>query len=52
MAKLVSKTYGEALYEVCLESGQDKALALMEEIKCIQGLLRENPQFDEIGRAS
>ena len=48
MAKLVSKTYGEALYEVCLESGQDKALALMEEIKCIQGLLRENPQFDEL----
>ena len=48
MAKLVSKTYGEALFEVCLESGQDKALALMEEIKCIQGLLRENPQFDEL----
>ena len=45
MAKLVSKTYGEALYEVCLESGEDKALALMEEIQCIQ---EQNPQFDEL----
>ncbi len=48
MAKLVSKTYGEALYEVCLESGEDKALALMEEIQCIQKLLEQNPQFDEL----
>ncbi len=46
MAKLVSKTYGEALYEVCLESGEDKALELMEEIQCIQKLLEQNPQFD------
>ncbi len=48
MAKLVSKTYGEALYEVCLESGEDKASELMEEIKCVQKLLKENPQFDEL----
>lgn len=48
MAKLVSKTYGEALYEVCLESGEGKALELMEEIRCIQELLKANPQFDEL----
>ncbi len=48
MAKLVSKTYGEALYEVCLESGEDRSLALMEEIQCVQELLEQNPKFDEL----
>lgn len=48
MAKLVSKTYGEALYEVCLEAGEDKAPALMEEIRCVQDILAQNPQFDEL----
>jgi len=48
MAKLVSKTYGEALYEVAMESGEDKALELMEEIRCISELLEQNPRFDEL----
>lgn len=48
MAKLVSKTYGEALYEVAMESGEDKAVALMEEIRGIIEILKENPKFDEL----
>jgi F-type H+-transporting ATPase subunit delta len=48
MAKLVSKTYGEALYEAAMESGEGKALELMEEIRCVSELLAENPKFDEL----
>lgn len=48
MAKLVSKTYGEALYEVAMESGEDKAVRLMEEILGVMDILKENPQFDEL----
>ncbi len=48
MAKLVSKTYGEALYEVAMESGAARAGELMEEIRCVNEILRENPQFDEL----
>lgn len=43
MAKLVSKTYGEALYEVAMESGGSKASELMEEIRCVNEILAENP---------
>ena len=46
MAKLVSKTYGEALYELAMESGEDRALALMDEIRCVEEILESNPQFD------
>lgn len=48
MAKLVSKTYGEALFEAALESGEDKALKMLEEIEAIRGILAENPRFDEL----
>lgn len=48
MAKLVSKTYGEALYEVAMESGEDKAIALMEEINGLMKVLEENPDFDRL----
>lgn len=48
MAKLVSKTYGEALFEVAMEAGADKALELMEEIAGVEKILAENPQFDEL----
>ena len=48
MAKLVSKTYGEALYEIAMESGEGKALELMEEIRCVNQVLEQNPQFDEL----
>ena len=48
MAKLVSKTYGEALYEVAMESGADRAVSLMEEIRGVEEVLAANPQFDEL----
>ena len=44
MAKLVSKTYGEALFEVAMESGEDKAGELLEEINGIREILAANPQ--------
>jgi len=43
MAKLVSKTYGEALFQVAIE--QDKLDSFMEEIITIQQILKENPDF-------
>ena len=46
MAKLVSKTYGEALLEVAMESGADKAAQLMEEILGVRDILAQNPEFD------
>ena len=50
MAKLVSKIYGEALYEVAVESGADKAVQLMEEIRCVNLVLAQNPEFDGLMR--
>lgn len=46
MAKLVSKTYGEALFEVAQEEG--KTRELMEEIRELQKVLAENPEFDKM----
>ena len=46
MAKLVSKTYGEALYEAAQEAGKGKAVELMEEIRSVMDILAQNPQFD------
>lgn len=48
MAKLVSKTYGEALFEIAMESGEDKAQELMDEILGIEAVLQQNPEFDEL----
>lgn len=48
MAKLVSKTYGEALFEIAMESGEDKAQELMEEILGVSAVLQQNPEFDEL----
>lgn len=48
MAKLVSKTYGEALFEAAMESGADKAGELLDEIDGIREILAANPQFDEL----
>ena len=42
MAKLVSKTYGEALYGAAVETGEDKAAELMEEIRGVIGILEED----------
>lgn len=42
----MSKTYGEALYEVAAEAG--KTSELMEEIRCVREILASNPGFDEL----
>lgn len=46
MAKLVSKTYGEALFEVACEAGADKPGEFLEEIAVLRSILEENPEFD------
>lgn len=46
MAKLVSKTYGEALFEVACEAGEEKTGEFLEEIEALQKILDENPEFD------
>lgn len=51
MAKLVSKTYGEALLELAMEESaqnSDRAAQLMEEIQAVQKILDENPEFDKL----
>lgn len=48
MAKLVSKTYGEALFEIAVE--QNKTRELMEEIRQIQAVLEQNPDLDKLMR--
>lgn len=46
MAKLISKTYGDALFELAQESG--KIDALMEEIGQLQKILAENADFGKL----
>lgn len=46
MAKIVSKTYGEALFEVAQEEGRTREL--MEEIHELQKVLTQNPEFDKL----
>ncbi|MBS7239612.1 MAG: ATP synthase F1 subunit delta [Acetatifactor sp.] len=48
MAKLVSKTYGEALFQVACEGGDAKCAELLEEIRVLRGILSENPEFDSL----
>lgn len=54
MAKLVSKTYGEALFEIAMDAAQDtgkipeKADALLAEVQELSAVLRENPDFDKL----
>lgn len=48
MAKLVSKTYGEALFETAMESGEDRAGEMLEEIDAVRKVLAENPRFEEL----
>lgn len=43
MAKLISKTYGEALFELAVE--ENKISALVEEIQTILQVLKDNPEF-------
>lgn len=46
MAKLISKTYGEAIFELAVS--EDKVDTFLEEIQMIQQALLENPQFADI----
>ncbi len=43
MAKLISKTYGDALFELAVE--ENKIDAFVEEIEVVLTALRENPEF-------
>ena len=46
MAKLVSKTYGEALFELAHE--EDKASEMLEEIQSVREILDSNPEFKKL----
>lgn len=46
MAKLISKTYGEAFLELAVT--EEKVDAFLEEIQMIRDVLKENPQFADI----
>lgn len=48
MAKIVSKTYGEALFEVACEGQDAKCIELLEEIRVLRSILAENPEFDSL----
>lgn len=48
MAKLVSNTYGEALFEAAAEAGAQKPVELLKEIDVLREILAANPQFDEL----
>lgn len=56
MAKLVSKTYGEALFEIAMDAqpdmtaGQEPGAAdeLFVQVQQVSQILRENPQFDDL----
>ncbi len=46
MAKLVSKTYGDALFAVALE--EDRMDELFEAVKAVAGILRANEEFGKL----
>lgn len=46
MAKLVSKTYGDALFELAVESGQMEGM--FEEAKGILAVLQENNELSKL----
>ncbi len=48
MAKLVSGTYAQALFDAAMESGPARAGELMEEILGIRKILEQNPGFDSL----
>ncbi len=48
MAKLVSKTYGEALFEIAMEAGTDKTDDLLSQVQQVSTVLKENPEFDKL----
>ncbi|MCR4788983.1 MAG: F0F1 ATP synthase subunit delta [Lachnospiraceae bacterium] len=46
MAKLVSNTYGEALFELAVEEGKEDVF--LEEIEVIRKALQDNPDFSRL----
>ncbi len=54
MAKLVSKTYGEALFDIAMESRTDaetvpaRADELLAEVQQVSTILKEHPEFDKL----
>lgn len=46
MAKLISKTYGDALYELAIE--ENKADAFLEEVTAVRQILKENEEFEKL----
>lgn len=48
MAKIVSKTYGEALFQIACEGGDAKCAELLEEVRALRGILAANPEFDSL----
>ena len=46
MAKLVSKTYGDALFELAVEAGQVEEL--LSEVKGVSRILHENSEFSKL----
>ena len=46
MAKLVSKTYGEALFDAAMESGRTSEM--MGEIPAVREILDANPEFEKL----
>ena len=46
MAKLISKTYGDALLEIAVE--EKKLDDFAEEIEAIMSILNENPDFGKL----
>ncbi|MBD5461418.1 MAG: F0F1 ATP synthase subunit delta [Lachnospiraceae bacterium] len=46
MAKLISKTYGDALFELAME--QNEADAFLEEVTSLRQILEENGEFDKL----
>ena len=46
MAKLVSKTYGEALFELAME--ESKLDVFLEEVKAVLLTLEQNPEFSKL----
>ena len=51
MAKLVSKTYGEALFQIAMEKERETAgsgVDFYQELKGLVKILKENPKFDDL----
>ena len=46
MAKLVSKTYGEALFELAAEEGREETF--LEEVMAFKSILAQNPDFGRL----